>query len=159
MPFLLEDTICKTLLERVQFSPKKIAFYSKTGSAHHWKPINFESHFEVCRQISEGLISLGLLRGDRVVVLSATQYEWVACDMAILGSGAVTVPIYPSNTPEDVGYVLEHSEAKFAFIQNKIQYDKLLEIAKKSPEKLRYLKRVILFEAGGHSQAQTCPLF
>ena len=47
--------------------------------------------------------------------------------MAILGARAVTVPIYPSNTPEDVGYILNHSEAKVVFVEDPILLQKVLD--------------------------------
>ena len=62
--------------------------------------------FEQVRDLSLGLASLGVEPGSRVAVVSDSRPEWVIADLAILAAGAVTVPIYPTLPPAQVGYVL-----------------------------------------------------
>ena len=54
----------------------------------------------------------GIVKGDRVCILSGSRIEWNIVDLANLCSGAVTVPIYQSNIAEDVAYIIKHSGAK-----------------------------------------------
>ena len=60
---------------------------------------------ERVREIGLGLQSLGLAPGDRVVLLAESRPEWLLVDFAILASGAVTVPIYPTLAAEQVGFI------------------------------------------------------
>ena len=69
--------------------------------------------------------------------------EWVACDMGIIGMGGITAPIYHSNTPEQVQYIVEHSEAKFIFLENQEQLDKMLKIWNRLPN----VKKIIVFDS------------
>src|SRR5690606_38779871 len=82
-------------------------------------------------------------KGDRVAILSTTRLEWALADMAILGAQGATVPIYPSSTPDDVSYLLNHSEASVAFVENKSQLAKIVEVRDKFPN----LKKIILFDS------------
>ncbi len=66
----------------------------------------------------------GIKSGDRVAILSATRVEWTLADLAILSVGAVTVPIYPSNTAEQIDYILKNSESKLLFVENSKQAEK-----------------------------------
>ncbi len=71
------------------------------------------------------LRAMGIQPGDRVAILSENRYEWPISDVAILGLGAVTVPIYPTLTAQQVQYILANSEAKVVIVSNAVQLDKL----------------------------------
>ena len=75
-------------------------------------PISAQELYDRVRQISLGLRSLGLGAGDRLVILSENRPDWVMTDFAVLAAGAVTVPIYPTLTPEQIRYIVDDSEAK-----------------------------------------------
>lgn len=68
-------------------------------------------------RISAGLIALGVNPGDRVSIISQTRLEWVTIDMGILGAGAVTVPIYSSNLPDECQHILDDSGAVVVFAE------------------------------------------
>jgi long-chain acyl-CoA synthetase len=63
-------------------------------------------------EIAAGLITLGVEAGDRVCILGNTRPEWSLCDLGVASAGAVSVPIYPSNSPEECEWVAGNSEAK-----------------------------------------------
>ena len=67
---------------------------------------------ERVRDLSLGLASLGMTRGDRVALLSESRPEWLLADFAILAAGAVTVPIYPTLSAEQVAFILRDSEVR-----------------------------------------------
>jgi long-chain acyl-CoA synthetase len=75
-----------------------------------------------------GLDALGARPGDVIGILSNTRWEWMAADWAILGLGAVTVTVYPSNTPATVAYILGNARARFVFAENREQFEKLASI-------------------------------
>jgi long-chain acyl-CoA synthetase len=147
MPFILRKTITETFLERVKTTPNAVGFTFKAADTPgQWKSVTFRAFFDECRLVSFGLTHLGLEPGDRAAILSATRYEWTLSDMAILGAGGVTVPIYSSNTPADVGFILEHSEAKVAFVEDAHQLEKILDLREKDRSVLPALKQIVVLD-------------
>src|SRR5947199_270855 len=73
-----------------------------------WRTLSWNEAFDKVLALALGLVALGVRRGDRVAILSGTCVEWTLCDLAILSLGAITVPIYASNTPEQITFVLNH---------------------------------------------------
>jgi long-chain acyl-CoA synthetase len=94
------------------------------------------------QHIAQGLLDLGVARGDRVAILAATRPEWGLADMASLHLGAVTVGVYPTLPPEEVAYILEHSGASVLFLERREQLEALDAVRGGLPE----LKHVVLFE-------------
>ena len=95
--------------------------------------------------IARGLLALGVAAGDRVGVLATTRYEWTVADLAILAAGAITVPIYQTNSPEECQYVIEHSGMKVLFCEDAEQLAKIAEVRSDCPD----LAQLIAFEGGG----------
>ena len=93
-----------------------------------------------------GLDSLGARPGDVIGILSNTRWEWLAADWAIMGLGATSVTIYPSNTPDTVSFILNDSGARFLFAEDRTQYEKLLSIRDQIPG----VRKVILFQDADH---------
>jgi long-chain acyl-CoA synthetase len=105
-------------------SPRAQMFRAENG----WQEI---SSAELLRRIalfSAELERLGVAAGDRVAVFSANRPEWHVADFAILGLGAVNVPIYFNESPERMTYILNHSAAKAAFVAGAEQTRRLLGI-------------------------------
>jgi long-chain acyl-CoA synthetase len=80
---------------------------------------------EKVEAISLGLHALGIRPGDRVALLSESRPEWSMVDFGILGSGAVNVPIYPTQAVEQVAYILRDSGAKILFLSTARQYQRV----------------------------------
>ncbi len=151
MGFIVRKTITETYLERVKTSPGLIGFqfrptYPEMGSVGKWKKVTFKEFHQECRLVSFGLMGLGIQQGDRVAIISNTRYEWSLVDLAILGAGAVTVPIYASNTVEDTAYILEHSEARVALVEDFSQLSKIIEKRAENPAAFPALEKVVVFE-------------
>src|SRR5690348_3070068 len=81
-----------------------------------WVTLSYRQFYDRALMVARGLRKLGIQPGDKVAILSENRAGWVIADMGILCAGAVTVPIYPTNTPEQIQYALNHSEAKLLFI-------------------------------------------
>jgi long-chain acyl-CoA synthetase len=79
----------------------------------------------IAQEIASGLLSSGLARGDRVALIAQTRLEWVLCDVAIAMAGLVSVPIYPSSTAEQCGFVLSDSGARAVIAESDVQVEKL----------------------------------
>ena len=90
-----------------------------------WKKINEEfvslSWEEVRRSvdsIAKGLLDLGILKGDRVVILSENRPEWQIADLAIMSIGAISVPVYTTSTTNDYSHIINHSGARCMIISS-----------------------------------------
>ncbi len=91
----------------------------------------------IARQLQEW----GVGQGDRVVLLSENRPEWAVVDYATLLLGGIVVPIYATQTPEQMLYVLQHSDAKVAFVSSRKQYDKIESVREQSK-----LERVVVMD-------------
>lgn len=80
---------------------------------------------ETVQKTVRALHGLGIERGDRVAILAKNSAHWMLADLAIAGAGAVSVPLYPTTTPETVRTLLEHSGAKAVFLGKLDQPDDL----------------------------------
>jgi long-chain acyl-CoA synthetase len=103
---------------------------------------------EVAAQIRSaalGLIGEGVQAGDRVAILSATRYEWVILDYAILSVGGVTVPIYETSSAEQVRWVLEDSGAVLVFTETESH----AQMVKELHDDLPALRKALRIESSG----------
>ena len=94
-------------------------------AAGGWTDLSYPELHARVRALAHGLISLGVEPGDRVAILSRTRAEWTQADLAILFAGATLVPIYETNSADEVAYVLEHSCARIVFCEDATQVAKL----------------------------------
>ena len=83
-----------------------------------WVDRSFNQVLEIARDLSLGLIDLGVEKGDKVSILANTRAEWTYFDFAALSAGAIVVPIYQTNSPEECRYVLENSDAKVVVVED-----------------------------------------
>jgi long-chain acyl-CoA synthetase len=90
-----------------------------------WVDRSFDQVLEIVRSLSLGLIDLGVVKGDKVSILANTRPEWTYFDFAALSAGAVVVPIYQTNSPEECQYVLENSDAKVVVVEDDEQMEKI----------------------------------
>ncbi|MBT87991.1 MAG: long-chain fatty acid--CoA ligase, partial [Candidatus Marinimicrobia bacterium] len=107
-----------------------------------WDSITWRDYGQWVKEIANALLDAGIQKGDKVSILSQTRFEWVAVDLAIMSIGAVTAPVYHSNTEEQVHYIADHSESKFIFVEDQEQLDKILSIWNDLPD----IKQVVVFE-------------
>lgn len=101
--------------QRVQASSEHRAFLVKRNG--QYQPVTWAQVHQQVVACYRSLKSLGIGKGDKVVIYSQTRPEWSIADFAILNGGAVTVPIYHSSTPEDIAFILENSETKAVFVE------------------------------------------
>ncbi len=116
-------TIPEAYLHRIQVSGDKPAFMVKRDGKYvplSWKKI----HGRVLGIFSL-LKKLAIEPGDKVCIMGFSGPDWVCCDLAILGSRAVTVPIYPSNSVADISYILENCQAKMLMVESESFLEKI----------------------------------
>jgi long-chain acyl-CoA synthetase len=134
------NTLVRIFLETVDRLDKPAQFMRK--NAVGWEPISARRSLGDVESLALGLASLGVGRGDRVALLSENRYEWAVSDLAILGLGAVTVPIYPTLTAQQVRYILANAEARVCIVSTPAQLDKIQQIA----EALPHLQAIVAME-------------
>jgi len=115
-----------------------------------WSPISSNELYGRVRALAEVLSSWGVGKGDRVALLSENRWEWLVTDFAVLAIGGVDVPLYPTLTPQQVGYMLQDSGAKVAVVSSAEQYQKILEAGE-----LPQLEHVIVMDPGKHEGAES----
>jgi long-chain acyl-CoA synthetase len=98
-----------------------------------WVDRSFDEVLETVRSLSLGLIELGVERGDKVSILANTRPEWTYFDFAALSAGAVVVPIYQTNSPQECQYVLENSDAKVVVVEDDEQMEKIRAVRDRLP--------------------------
>src|ERR1700738_4272529 len=143
----LSDDEPSTLVEvyervaRVHSKPDTLN-YKRDGV---WKSISAAEMVERARAIALGLYSQSVRKGDRVALLSESRAEWVLADQGCIFAGAVTVPIYPTLTPPQVGYILNDCGARALLVSPRAKFEEV-ETALQDCETI---ENVVLFELEG----------
>jgi long-chain acyl-CoA synthetase len=119
----VSGTLIQLFYDSVAQYPRPDMFQRKVHGA--WEPLSSERVVADVESFGLALRELGVKPGDRVALLSENRYEWALSDLAILGIGAVTVPIYPTLTPEQVRFILDNAEASVAVVSTAAQLIKL----------------------------------
>jgi len=112
-----------------------------------WRTTSYAQLGTEVRAIAKGLIGLGVQPGDRVAILSNTRAEWTLADFGAICTGAVVVPVYQTNSPEECQYVLEHCGATVLFLEDAGQIAKLAELGDALTD--LPLRHTIRFEGSG----------
>ena len=81
-----------------------------------WSPVSWGDFAEAIRRIALCLHGDGLESGDRAAIFAPNRVEWVSAALAIQAAGGAMVPVYPNCTAEQAAYVVEHSDARFLFV-------------------------------------------
>ncbi|MET0648475.1 MAG: long-chain fatty acid--CoA ligase [Pyrinomonadaceae bacterium] len=132
-------------LEALGRHAKADALSLKKGG--QWLHIPGEAIIRRVRAVALGLSALGVKKGDRVALLSENRPDWSVVDIAILSLGAVNVPIYTTQAPEQVRYILEDSGARVLFVSGK----KVFRHARPGVEPVETLERVVFFDTDAAS--------
>jgi long-chain acyl-CoA synthetase len=110
-----------------------------------WRGWSWRECGAIVRELTMGLVSLGVRPGDCVSVLSNTRVEWVWCDLAVLSAGAVSNGIYPTDATDQVRYLCEDSATTVLVVEDEEQLDKALSVRASLPR----LRHIVLIDATG----------
>ncbi|HEV2765964.1 MAG TPA: long-chain fatty acid--CoA ligase, partial [Pyrinomonadaceae bacterium] len=92
-----------------------------------WQHISSEELMRRARAVALGLYALGVRRGDRVGILSESRPEWVIADAGCQFAAAVDVPVYPTQAPPQVCYIVDDSGTRVLFVQNAAAFERVFE--------------------------------
>ncbi|MEK7715187.1 MAG: AMP-binding protein, partial [candidate division NC10 bacterium] len=98
-----------------------------------WRELAGSQVGDTGRELALGLLALGRRPGEAIALLSQSRAEWVQADFAILSTGGLTVPIYPSYTPGQIASIVNDSEARTLIVEDAAQLAKALEVRDRMP--------------------------
>jgi long-chain acyl-CoA synthetase len=136
-------TIADLMARAAEQFASRIAVRHKVDG--EWRDVTFAEVGEIVREIGLGLIDLGIAPGERVSLLCNTRPEWTYCDFAITSAGAVVVPIYPTNSPEECEWVAGNSESVAVVCEDATQVAKIVAVRDSLPE----LRTIVVIDAAG----------
>jgi long-chain acyl-CoA synthetase len=125
------DTIPHRLLEQAKQNPSKIAYQAKQGGS--WQPTTWSTFADEVRTASRALITLGFPRDGKVAILGFNRPEWVILDHAAMMAGGAAAGIYTTCSPDEVQYIVHHSEAHVVLVEDEPQLQKVLARRDKLP--------------------------
>ena len=123
----MASTLIQVFYETVARHPRPDLFMRKIEG--RWEPLSTERVVSDVESLGLALRELGVARGDRIGLLSENRYEWPLTDLAVLGLGAVTVPIYPTLTAEQCRFILDNAECGVVVVSGNMQLQKLHAVA------------------------------
>jgi long-chain acyl-CoA synthetase len=109
-----------------------------------WHRVTWCEYGAEVDKVAAGLLVFGLRPQENVAVLGDNRPEWLYCHLGIQTAGGVTVGVYPTSAPEQVRYLLNHSEARLIFVENEEQLDKVLTIVSDTR-----IERIVVWDAKG----------
>lgn len=121
------------------------------GDDGTWHQYSAQVFRDMVIDLAKGLIGLGVNKGDSVAIVSRTRWEWTALDMAIMSIGALTVPVYETNSASQVSWIFNDSKVTLAIAEDDGQRDKIESVRDEVPT----LRNVFVIEAGGLNAIKT----
>ena len=107
-----------------------------------WQSWTWSEVLEEVKALSCGLTALGLQRGDKLAIIGDNRPRLYWSMVAAQSLGAVPVPVYQDSVADEMAFVIDHAEARFAIAEDQEQVDKLIEIKARCPrlEMIIYLR-------------------
>ncbi|MGV0607552.1 AMP-dependent synthetase/ligase [Mycolicibacterium sp. XJ1904] len=139
------DNVASAVFDHERDDPDHVIFQRLVDGS--WTDVTCRQAADQIRSAALGLIAKGVQPGDRVALLSATRYEWPILDFAILATGALTVPIYETSSPEQVKFVLSDSESVLLIVETDAHADRIEHLKDELPG----LRDVLRIESAGAS--------
>ncbi|MGH9768101.1 MAG: AMP-dependent synthetase/ligase, partial [Blastocatellia bacterium] len=107
-----------------------------------WRQVSSRELESQVRIVAMGLYAMDVRAGDRVGILSENRVEWTVADLGVINCGAADVPIYATQAPKQVAYILNDAEVEILFISNQAQYDRIRDALNDCPK----LRAIISFD-------------
>ena len=107
-----------------------------------WIPISSAELYRNVVGLARAFEMWGIGKGDRIAILSENRPQWTISDFAILSLGAVTVPIYPTQTSDQVSFIVNDSGARIIIVSTQNQLEKVLAIQRRTP-----IERIVVMDA------------
>ncbi|MCO5263789.1 MAG: long-chain fatty acid--CoA ligase [Lentimicrobium sp.] len=113
------------------YKPKDDALACKEDGV--WKKYSIEQYIRMADDLTYGLLSLGVKKGDAIATITNNRPEWNFLDMAIMQAGAIHVPVYPTISAADYQYIFNHASIKFVFVSGEELARKIKEVSGNCP--------------------------
>ena len=106
-----EMNIPKMLRLRAENYPSQVAI-ERRSPVGAWRPVTIDQFLADADSLARGLIALGLEPGEHLAILAPTSYEWALVDVAALSCGAITVPIYETDSAVQIAHILKDADVR-----------------------------------------------
>lgn len=133
----MADTIVHRLLEQAKKKPDAPAYLVRENGV--WHASSYREYADEVERAARALIRLGLKTGDRTCILGFNRPEWVIFDLATMAAGGAPAGIYTTCSPDEVAYIVGHSESPVMLVENEAQWEKV----KEKRSELPHLRHVV----------------
>lgn len=137
-----DQTIYSLLTERLARTGADTVIAAKKIGPGRWQNVTTGEFHERVVSAAKGLIALGIAKGDAVTIFSSTRLEWGILDFALAAVGAVSVPIYDTDSAPQAQRIMNDSAVKLAFADNRERFDRLDSVKDHCPA----LKQILMIE-------------
>src|SRR4026208_1522280 len=148
------ETVPALFWHRVKTRGDKVAMREKDRGI--WKAYTWGQYGEAAKAIGSGpnaaglqpgwgAVARGRRRGGPPAILSDNNKEWLFCDLGVLCAAGVSTGIYPTDSPAQVEYLINDCDAKYLFVEDEEQLDKILAVRERTPG----LRKIIVFDMEG----------
>ncbi|HRZ67082.1 MAG TPA: long-chain fatty acid--CoA ligase [Candidatus Omnitrophota bacterium] len=141
-----EDTIPLMFFARANRYGNRCALRHKSGG--RYRDISWSEFEGKVKDLAFGLITLGLKPGEKVALLSENRPEWAYSDLAVLSLGCADVPLYPTDVPYQMEYIIRDSDSVIAIVSTAGQLDKILSVSARLPS----LRKIIVMDPDGRAK-------
>lgn len=136
-------TLYGLFLERLARSPQAVAYVDYDRRSAAWTTFTWQRLAARVARWQDALAREGLAPGTRVALSLRNGVDWVAFDLAALGLGLVTVPLYTDDRPDSIAFILENAGAALVLVQDELRYRRLAEALGHS-----HVERILVLDAG-----------
>lgn len=136
------QTIYSLLTDRLARTGADTVIAAKKIGPGRWQNVTTGEFHERVVSAAKGLIALGITKGDAVTIFSSTRLEWGILDFALAAVGAVSVPIYDTDSAPQAQRIMNDSAVKLAFADNRERFDRLDSVKDHCPA----LKQILMIE-------------
>ncbi len=137
-----DQTIYSLLTDRLARTGADTVIAAKKIGPGRWQNVTTGEFHERVVSAAKGLIALGIAKGDAVTIFSSTRLEWGILDFALATVGAVSVPIYDTDSAPQAQRIMNDSAVKLAFADNRERFDRLDSVKDHCPA----LKQILMIE-------------
>lgn len=137
-----DQTIYSLLTDRLARTGADTVIAAKKIGPGRWQNVTTGEFHERVVSAAKGLIALGITKGDAVTIFSSTRLEWGILDFALAAAGAVSVPIYDTDSAPQAQRIMNDSAVKLAFADNRERYDRLDSVKDHCPT----LKQILMID-------------
>ena len=122
-------------------NPRAISWQDDLG---RWRAIASDQFYQRVRALGKALLDWGAQKGDRIAIIGENRWEWAVSDFATLAIGAANVPIYPTQTGEQISTLVQDAGCRIAIVSTRQQFDKLNAVRGRTQ-----LERIVIMDSIG----------